>query len=246
MKHIHTFESFLNEGKINESKTFAEIKDEYLDNPYGIGAQRIEYVEAGHRSSASLIFRHDEKHGRDKIESTLKSMGVPAKKLSKSTQDKGYKYRYELTMYESELVDTNEAEDNKITVKLTTKSARSFMQDLNNNGIKHTMIRPTVFQLDDTPKARMAIKLAKERFGAQNVLVESINEWRSPKVEDLVHDMTVKIKRGRYAGATGKIHDFQLTDDGELDGDQVDILVDKPGTPFEYLGLDDILIEKQF
>ena len=137
----------------------------------------------------------------------------------------------------------NEASAEKITVKLSARAAKSMGKELNDNGVKYTLIRPTVFELDDTPKARMAIKLAKERFGAQDVIVESINEWRSPKVEDLVHDMTVKIKRGRYAGATGKIHDFQLTDDGELDGDQVDILVDKPGTPFAYLGLDDILIE---
>ncbi len=70
-----------------------------------------------------------------------------------------------------------------------------------------------------------------------------LNEWRKPKVEDLVHDMKVKIVRGRFAGSTGIIHDFQLTDSGDLDGDQIDILVDKPGKPFVYLGLDDILVE---
>ena len=78
---------------------------------------------------------------------------------------------------------------------------------------------------------------------AQESASEDILEWRKPKVEDLVHDMNVKITRGRYAGATGKIHDFQLTDGGDLVDDQIDILVDKPGKPMNYIGLDDILIE---
>ena len=82
-----------------------------------------------------------------------------------------------------------------------------------------------------------------ESFLGESKKMNDNEEWRSPKVEDLVHDTSVKIKRGRYAGATGKIHDFQLTDDGKLKDDQVDILVDKPGKPFVGLGLDDILIK---
>lgn len=82
-----------------------------------------------------------------------------------------------------------------------------------------------------------ALKAAQESEDA------GILEWRKPKVEDLVHDMKVKITRGRYAGATGKIQDFQLTDGGDLVDDQIDILVDKPGKPMNYIGLDDILIE---
>jgi hypothetical protein len=70
-----------------------------------------------------------------------------------------------------------------------------------------------------------------------------LNELRKPKAEDLVHDMKVKITKGRFAGSKGVIHDFQLTDDGKLVDGQVSILVDKPGKPFTYLGLDDILIE---
>ena len=71
----------------------------------------------------------------------------------------------------------------------------------------------------------------------------SLNEWRKPAVEDLVHNMKIKITKGRYAGSTGIIHDFQLTDSGDLVDDQIDILVDKPGKPKSYIGLDDILIE---
>jgi hypothetical protein len=70
-----------------------------------------------------------------------------------------------------------------------------------------------------------------------------VNEWRKPTVEDLVHDMKVKITKGRYAGSTGIIYDFQLTDSGELVDNQIDVLVDKPGKPKSYIGLEDILIE---
>lgn len=83
----------------------------------------------------------------------------------------------------------------------------------------------------------------KSLKAAQESEDAGILEWRKPKVEDLVHDMKVKITRGRYAGATGKIQDFQLTDGGDLVDDQIDILVDKPGKPMNYIGLDDILIE---
>jgi hypothetical protein len=71
----------------------------------------------------------------------------------------------------------------------------------------------------------------------------SLNEWKKAKAEDLVHDMKVKITRGRHAGVTGIIHDFQLTDGGELVDDQIDVLVDRPGKPFAYLGIDDIMVE---
>lgn len=101
MKHIQTFESFLNEAaSLNESTTFNDIKDKYVENPYGIGAQLVTFEEGERGNPSRLVFKHDEIGRRNQIESTLKSMGVPAKKLSRSTADKAYKYRYELTMYE--------------------------------------------------------------------------------------------------------------------------------------------------
>jgi hypothetical protein len=106
MKHIKTFESFLNEERssnLNERMSFEEIRDKYENNPYGIGAQSIEFVKGENGNPSMIIFRHDERSRRDQVESKLKSLGIPAKKLSKSTADKAYKYRYELTMYESAL-----------------------------------------------------------------------------------------------------------------------------------------------
>jgi hypothetical protein len=57
-------------------------------------------VEGDNPGESKLVFRHDEKSRRDEIEKKLKSMGIPAKKLSKATADKGFKYRYELYMSE--------------------------------------------------------------------------------------------------------------------------------------------------
>jgi hypothetical protein len=103
MKHIQTFEGFLSESQsqnLQEGLSFDEVRDKYKDNPYGIGAQSIEFVEGDNPGESKLVFRHDERSRRDEIEKKLKSMGIPAKKLSKATADKGFKYRYELYMSE--------------------------------------------------------------------------------------------------------------------------------------------------
>jgi predicted transcriptional regulator len=98
---LTTYDEFLNEN-VNESLTFDQIKDKFTNNPYGIGAQVVTYQEGERGHSNRIVFKHDERYGRDNIESKLKALGVPAKKLSKSTADKAYKYRYELTLYENE------------------------------------------------------------------------------------------------------------------------------------------------
>ena len=108
MKHIPSFNNFVNENDLSEGISFNEIKDKYLENPYGIGANSVEYVEGKNGNPAMLIFRDEDKRGRDNIEAKLKTMGVPAKKLSKSMADKSYKYPYELIMFESES-NTNES-----------------------------------------------------------------------------------------------------------------------------------------
>jgi hypothetical protein len=100
MKHIHTFESFLNES---QKMTFQELKDKYKDNPYGIGAQSVEFIEGKNGNPNMLVFRHDERSRLNNVEANLKSFGFDKKKMTRSTQDKAYKYRYELNLYESEL-----------------------------------------------------------------------------------------------------------------------------------------------
>jgi len=115
MKNLPTFEDFVNESySINESMTFQEIKDKYVNNPYGIGANSVEYVESRNGWPARLIFRDETSFGRNDIEKNLKALGVSAKKLSKSTADKAYKWRFELTMFESEVNESlNEKMDTK-------------------------------------------------------------------------------------------------------------------------------------
>ena len=138
MKHIHSFNSFLNESaktacincdEVNTEKawqknngfcpscktstqgvaesrlnemSFSEIKDKYVDNPYGIGANSIEYIDGKYGNSSRLIFRSEDKISRDKIKSKLKSLGISSKKISKSTAEKSYAYRYELILFESD------------------------------------------------------------------------------------------------------------------------------------------------
>lgn len=66
----------------------------------------------------------------------------------------------------------NENVLNKITVKLTKAAADSMEKDLKANGVKFTKDRPTVFVIDDSPKARTAIMLVKQRFGTKSIIVE--------------------------------------------------------------------------
>jgi hypothetical protein len=97
MKFIPTFESFVNES--SGSMTFDDLKS-FIDNPYGIGAQLVTFTDGNGGNSGYLIFKHDDKYRRDQIESKLKTMGVPAKKMSKSMADKAYKYRFELIVHQ--------------------------------------------------------------------------------------------------------------------------------------------------
>jgi hypothetical protein len=97
-KYLPTFEEFINESSINESATFEELRSKFEENPYGIGAQLVVYEEGKNGNPDRLIFKHDEKHRRDQIESRLKTLGVPSKSMSKYNEDKAYKYRYELIL----------------------------------------------------------------------------------------------------------------------------------------------------
>lgn len=68
----------------------------------------------------------------------------------------------------------------KITVSLSSSAVGSFKKDLDSNKIPYTVVRPTVFELEDTPKARTAIQEAKSRFGMQSVLVKENLELNTP------------------------------------------------------------------
>ena len=99
IKPIPSFDEFLNDS-VNESSSFEDLK-KYTKNPYGIGASSVEHEEGSYGNGDRLIFRCEDKGRRDEIEKKLKSMGFAAKKLRKSTADKAYTYRYELTLFEN-------------------------------------------------------------------------------------------------------------------------------------------------
>jgi hypothetical protein len=62
----------------------------------------------------------------------------------------------------------------ELNVKLTSAAAASMQRDLKANGVKFAKVSPTVFRIDDTPKARTAIRLVKERFGSKAIIVELV------------------------------------------------------------------------
>ena len=90
------------ESKVNEAMSFQDLVNKYKDNPYGIGANSIEYVESENWGN-QLILRFEDNYSRKETEAELKKMGIKAKKISKSTADKAFKYRYELTVFESKV-----------------------------------------------------------------------------------------------------------------------------------------------
>jgi len=103
MKHIKLSEEFFTKvsdvGSILESTmNFSELKDKYLDNPYGLGASSIELDETSTRST--LIIKCKTIHQRQGVETKLKRLGVPAKLISRATADKAYAYRYKLYVNE--------------------------------------------------------------------------------------------------------------------------------------------------
>jgi hypothetical protein len=77
--------------------------------------------------------------------------------------------------FESFLNEANKS----LTVKLTKTAADSMERDLKANGVEFTKESPTVFVMDDSPKARTAIRLVKERFGTRAIIVENRNIFES-------------------------------------------------------------------
>lgn len=168
MKTLQTFKEFVNENIVNEKMSFTEIKDKYLDNPYGIGADVIEYIEGINGNSSMLIFRSDNKYDRDQIKSKLKELGIPSKKMRKSVVDKSFKYRYELVMYENEemksqLVNNDESLDkatsDTVLYKVYFKPEYSLDDDSTN-----TPIKPVFVQMNTGERTKIAKYTAIEKI----------------------------------------------------------------------------------
>jgi hypothetical protein len=115
----------LKESEMNEVEkmTFDEVADKYTDNPYGIGASRVELQSfVGQTGNRTLIFRTEDDRQRDVVMKKLKDLGFPAKKITKSTADRSYKYRYEVNLFESEIFDINEAAKWPLTDKIDSST----------------------------------------------------------------------------------------------------------------------------
>jgi hypothetical protein len=60
----------------------------------------------------------------------------------------------------------------ELTISLSKSAAISMERDLKANGVKFEKKTPTVFIMDDSPKARTAIRLVRERFGTKSIIVK--------------------------------------------------------------------------
>jgi len=56
-------------------------------------------------------------------------------------------------------------------IQLTAKAHASFVRDLRNNGVLFSPITKCSLVVANTPKARQAIQLVKERFGIQSIYI---------------------------------------------------------------------------
>ena len=128
---ITTFEQFINESdNITEKMSFQEIKDKYLDNPYGIGANSVEFVEGKFGNSNRLVFRSENKYDRDKVKDNLKALGVPTKKMNTSMQSGAFSYKYELYLFENESEEAVNESGIIRTANLIDADLTSFLKDV--------------------------------------------------------------------------------------------------------------------
>lgn len=145
MKNLQTFEEFLNESK--DTKFFYK-KGDQLTIDMGDGPEKVT-VHSNIKAGA----------GRYDFITLSRSKGAP--------------YTLSLGKLNKVLVNESVDTDVRFIVRLSANAAKSFESELKTNNIKYTKERPTVFFVEPTAKARMAIKLTKERFGNSNIIVES-------------------------------------------------------------------------
>lgn len=63
-----------------------------------------------------------------------------------------------------------------LQITLTAKAAVTFKADLRNNGIDHQFtVGTTYFFLEDSPKLRMAVLMARQRHGTQCIKVTHLS-----------------------------------------------------------------------
>ena len=168
MKTVQTFDQFLNES---QKMSFDDVADQYMHNPYGIGASRIELETfVGQTGNRILIFRTEDDRQRNVVMQNLKDMGFPAKKMTKSTADRGYKYRYEVNLFESE--DMNEAfhrlPEKTIGNELYTakQSLNAFFDRVNSgNDVEPAVLKSIISKLEKVEKEIKSFSKAEDVKG---------------------------------------------------------------------------------
>lgn len=88
------WENILNSGrKLVKENSISDLIEKYKDNPYGIGANTVE-IEKNF-----IIFRFNSDYNRKKCMQKIKNeFNIPFSKMILNVAEKGYEYRYELSI----------------------------------------------------------------------------------------------------------------------------------------------------
>ena len=76
-------------------------------------------------------------------------------------------------LFESSGVSLGIKSKQVMKIHLTTKSSKSVLNDLKTNNVPFLKISNYLLVVEDSPKVQMTIRLAKERFGSNNILVNN-------------------------------------------------------------------------
>lgn len=128
-----------------------------------------------------------------------------------------------LSQHINEAFNVNESSTIKVIV--TEPAKKKFLKDLSSNNIKYSNVESNTYSIDNTPKAKMAIKMAKERNGQSSVKIVNENI-----VNEDVTKLVKQIKWLTDEDITGFVLDLLVdvsTGDLWLSGDKADEKIER-------------------
>ena len=99
-------------------------------------------------------------------------------------------------------------ENTLVKVSLSQTAADSIKRDLKANGVKHEEESKTIILMNNTPKARTAIKLAIERFGIRSVMIDTQGTRIIESAEGAIDEVTNMIAKLKISVERKYIHPF--------------------------------------
>jgi len=95
-------------------------------------------------------------------------------------------------------------ENTLVKVSLSQAAADSIKRDLKANGVKHEEESKTIILMNNTPKARTAIKLAIERFGIRSVMIDTQGTRIIEGAEGAIDEAVISVDTTSYRTTHGK------------------------------------------